>query len=463
MPHLARLALLATIPAAAGAPAVAQSDLRALTPGQMEEDLFLLTDNLEREHSGLLRYASREEIDEAFSEALFAIEEERSILEFYRVLATLVSSVRCGHTRVQIANPDREAILTRSGALPFEVHLVGERAWVLSVLTDGVPLEPGQEILAIDGIPIAEIRERAFSGLFTDGFGTTGKQRELERRFAQHYALLVDDVTPIREHHLVTVAGVNEPVAVKGISAAQYDQRPSRVESRSLIHVETLGADVGYLSVRAFGDPGGGEPAFPEQLEAAFVKLGDAGVGSLILDLRGNGGGTDQYGALLVSYMTSEPFGYFERIEVTPGYEGRGGIIERDGMRLVTEHSGLQVQQPAPHAFAGDVYILTDGWTFSTAADVATVAHHNKLATFVGEETGGGYDGNTSGVSERFGLPNSGFNVRVPCWMYTTANLGHAYPGRGVLPGHPIRPMIEDTLAARDAELELTLALIRAE
>ena len=48
--------------------------------------------------------------------------------------------------------------------------------------------------------------------------------------------------------------------------------------------------------------------------------------------------------------------------------------------------------------------MLIDGWTFSTAADVATVAHHKHLATFIGEERGGGYDGNTSGSTHRLGL-----------------------------------------------------------
>ena len=130
-------------------------------------------------------------------------------------------------------------------------------------------------------------------------------------------------------------------------------------------------------------------------------------------------------------------------------------------MRLVTEHPGLRVQQPAEGRFKGEVYVLTDGWTFSTAADVATVAHHNRLATFVGEETGGGYDGNTSGVSRGVTLGHSGLAVNVPCWMYTTKNVGHSFFGRGVVPDHPVRPSIEDALAGRDAVFELALALIR--
>jgi C-terminal processing protease CtpA/Prc len=123
-------------------------------------------------------------------------------------------------------------------------------------------------------------------------------------------------------------------------------------------------------------------------------------------------------------------------------------------------HPGLQVQQPAEHRFDGDVYILTNGWTFSTAADVATVAHHNGLATFIGEETGGGYDGNTSGDSSGIGLPSAKFTGRVQKWMYTTANVGHEFPGRGVIPHHHVRPDVQDTLAGRDVELEKAVELM---
>ena len=79
--------------------------------------------------------------------------------------------------------------------------------------------------------------------------------------------------------------------------------------------------------------------------------------------------------------------------------------------------------------FEGDVCILIDGGTFSTAADLATVAHANRLATFFGEETGGGYEGNNSGSSEFLRLPNSGLGVSVPHWNYRTAGVGPGHEG----------------------------------
>ena len=168
------------------------------------------------------------------------------------------------------------------------------------------------------------------------------------------------------------------------------------------------------------------------------------------------------FGAALVSYLAHAPFGYFERIEVTPDYQGDVEIVEREGRRLMLSHEGLQVQQPAEFAFQGAVSFLIDGHTFSTAADVASVAHANHLATFLGEETGGGYEGNNSGDSTRLTLRNSGLTVFVPQWNYTTAGVGPGHHGRGVEPDVALKPTIEAVLAGRDAVLERAQERIRA-
>ncbi len=445
-----------------GCPTVAAQELRTLPPTEMQEDLFRLTEALQSYHAGLLRYATPEEIEEAFGEALLAAEEPRDVLGFYRVVSECLARVRCGHTRASLGEADRNAALAKRGMLPLDVLLTGERAWVVGVLDEGAALAPGQELLSIDGLTIAEVRKRAFARLSDDGFIESGKERVFEAEFAELYALLCDERASPADEHVLTVAGRSEAVRVKGLAPEVFARRRGARPEPPLVRLELRPAEgAAILAVRAFGDPGGGEPSFPEQLEQAFRTLREKQVAHLILDLRGNGGGVDMYGALLVSYLAEEPFGYFERIEVTPEYTGQVKIVEQDGRRLMLSHDGLQVQQPAEQRFEGDVAVLIDGFTFSTAADVATVAHHNRLATFLGEETGGGYDGNTSGDSLRLVLLNSHFTVGVPKWMYTTANVGHAHPGRGVPPDFPLRPAIGDVLAGRDVVLELALERIR--
>jgi C-terminal processing protease CtpA/Prc len=166
--------------------------------------------------------------------------------------------------------------------------------------------------------------------------------------------------------------------------------------------------DIAQIRIRMFdGDN------FPQWIEGAFKTLREKGTKVLIIDLRGNGGGDDMYGAMLVSYLTDQPFRYFDHINVKtiePSFEAhtdwsaertsqlREKVRPNPAGGYVMWHPGVAEQAPGKVPFLGTVFVLIDGGTFSTAADFCAVTHHLKRATFVGEETGGGYYGNNSGI-----------------------------------------------------------------
>ena len=53
---------------------------------------------------------------------------------------------------------------------------------------------------------------------------------------------------------------------------------------------------------------------FPQWIEDTFRTLREKETKALIIDLRGNGGGVDMYGATLVSFLTDKPFRYFDHL-----------------------------------------------------------------------------------------------------------------------------------------------------
>ncbi len=80
-----------------------------------------------------------------------------------------------------------------------------------------------------------------------------------------------------------------------------YDRLRSTQADRPIVHLSAIDDKTSLLSVRMFGDPRDGGPSFPTMLEESFVELKRSGAEAVVLDLRGNGGGDDTYGALLVS------------------------------------------------------------------------------------------------------------------------------------------------------------------
>jgi C-terminal processing protease CtpA/Prc len=218
---------------------------------------------------------------------------------------------------------------------------------------------------------------------------------------------------------------------------------------------------------------------FRQRVENTFKTLREKGTEVLILDLRGNGGGDDMYGALLVSYLTDKPFRYFDHINVKtimPSFkdhtdlkvDAKGLARFRDGSTpnptggyFLTPkmHPGLAEQPPGKHPFLGKVFVLIDGGTFSTAADFCAVVHHLKRATFVGEETEGGYYGNNSGMMPTLTLPNSKVKVRLPMYEYWNAVAGYDGKRRGTHPDHVVELKTADLLHGVDQQLDRALNL----
>jgi C-terminal processing protease CtpA/Prc len=220
---------------------------------------------------------------------------------------------------------------------------------------------------------------------------------------------------------------------------------------------------------------------FPKSLDHVFKTLQDKKTKALIIDLRANGGGHDQYGALLISYLRDAPFAYFDHIDVKtvdPSFIADTNLTRDalDKLRAGTEHersggfritpayhSGLSLQSPQKNSFMGPVYVLTDGNTFSTAADVCAVLRHLKRAVFMGEETGGAYFGNNSGLEAILKLPNSGVKVTVPLFGYWNAVTEKKNTRRGTQVDYVEPTTVQSLIDGRDDELSRALDLISSD
>jgi C-terminal processing protease CtpA/Prc len=95
------------------------------------------------------------------------------------------------------------------------------------------------------------------------------------------------------------------------------------------------------------------------------------------------------------------------------------------------------------------------------ASVVASLLKGNKRAIFIGEESGGTMEGNTSHQSARLVLPNTKIRVAIP--LVKTTNAVPFTKGRGVAPDYPVTPDIRDILKGVDTELNFTLGLISSE
>jgi hypothetical protein len=93
---------------------------------------------------------------------------------------------------------------------------------------------------------------------------------------------------------------------------------------------------------------------------------------------------------------------------------------------------------------------------------VSTILHALGRAKFVGQETGGGYEGTNAGVLAQLELPNSGLKVLIPLVLYRNAVPASVFTG-GFIPDQIVFPTVEQLRLNIDGELEATIALIKAD
>ena len=153
-------------------------------------------------------------------------------------------------------------------------------------------------------------------------------------------------------------------------------------------------------------------------LKKTFEAIQAKASTTLILDLRDNGGGEDELGKLLFSYLVEGPFQYYDDLIINRKAFGFSKYAERevsisdgmvearpDGRFNMVGHPNSGPQHASQPTFKGRVLVLTNGGCFSTTSELLTQLHDRQRATFIGEESGGGYHGNTSGSEIESGRP----------------------------------------------------------
>ena len=109
---------------------------------------------------------------------------------------------------------------------------------------------------------------------------------------------------------------------------------------------------------------------------------------------------------------------------------------------------------PKPNRFRGRVYILMDGASASTASEFLAVAHANKVGVFVGEESGGAYEGANGSSFINLELPRSGHTGHYAISVLQQRGTGTEaertrHNARLLRAGYDQRPLISHGFAAK--------------
>ncbi|MDG1159254.1 MAG: S41 family peptidase [Flavobacteriales bacterium] len=442
-----------------------------------KSDMSLLWKVLNENHSGLFNYSDSLEFA-SYLEEYQQINDSLKMHEAFYELAGLVNLIKDGHTYIMPNDHQDEALLSSVGFLPFTFKII-KNSLLIDQNFGGARFEKGMEVIAIDGMKTEDLLGVLREYMTTDGCSPEPKNDMLEGQLWWYYGLHFGFK---ERHHLVYLDKYGRRNAAFVGAVSFYDRHRMLEEGlgreeEALLSYKLIG-DAAYLRVTRFW--GWSARRYGKTLDEAFDFFAQNKCRELIIDIRGNGGGREGFENRLLSHLNHSLEEKYDRVLMKRVFASEYSHLEKgfvkrfeDLLYRAIEFRKTQdgfwerrnrfqsswKQKTAP--FEGLSYVLIDGEVFSGAAEFSSMAKdYGVKCVLVGEETGGGYQGNTSGYFYTLELPNTGFVVKIPRILFDLAVKDNSWQG-GVMPDIIIPDKVEDYIKGEDTQLNFVLSLIQ--
>jgi hypothetical protein len=450
------------------------------SPSAVRADFEYLYKTLQGTHYDLYVSTPKEVFDRAFVRTTRRINKPMTQMEVHRVFQPFVALSKLAHCSLGFPYGAYGQYRMDGGRVfPFELVILGRRTFVKENYSTVTAIVKGDEILAVDGVPmerrLRQIHEylsghdEAFKNSFIDVLA-----------FPRVYWAVFDrkDVFSLR------IKPKNGPVRtyrVGSVSASTFEEglgrkRPVFNTSREFKFI----GDVAYLRPGLFLNNDAKEintsdhatfetGEFARFLDASFGALQERRARDLIIDLRGNPGGDNKFSDLMVAYFAKRPFWFCSQFlvrtsAITKAFwkdvddpslaDLKKGILsKKDGERFEVTF-GKYSPRTDSLRFEGRVLVLVDRYSYSNAPGTAALIQDYKFGTIVGEHTA---DSPTSyGAVHEFKLPNTRLAVTYPKALIVRPNGDRSVTG--VVPDIEVH---DDVWTDDDEILNAALEIVR--
>lgn len=384
-----------------------------------------------------LLFSNKKELELLFAEAYGKINSDMTQQEFYRLLSPLVAAVRCGHTNLSISQ-GMELAKKNASFFPLDVTLLGDRLYILQDDAEN-GITAGDEIIEINGKSSGEIVKTLLKNISHDGNNESKSRYIISRHFNSRFFDYIDS----SESFDVKLNSGKKGIYQSKLLAAYSEEYNTTAWSLHMAEAKDgryydskIYDDYAVLTIQVFFEEK--DNKFAAFLNDFFAELAEKGIHKLVIDVRGNYGGGPEMARTLLSHLTEKELPYF------------------DGeLPSIYNLMGYQKPiQPAKSVYTGAVTVLTDGGCFSTTGHLLSLLKYHKMATLVGEESGGTFV--CSDSSKDVVLKHTGIRLHYSTAVYRVAAEGLP-KDEGVKPDIPVEYTLQDILLGQDPVMQAAL------
>ena len=457
---------------------------RKYSKEQLQKDYTLLRKVLQKEHPSLYWYTSSDSMDYYFNEGYRAIQDSMTELQFgWKILAPLTATIHCGHTSFSMSKGWEKFIRNKSiPSFPLYLKVWDDTMVVFYNLNknDSV-IKKGTIITSINGLNSAEIINIMFDYMVEDGYSDNVNYIRLSTSFPyfhrnifglyKTYNIGYIDSTGLQKY--TTIPYFSPPVDSLGIKKKIEKKEHRFNKQHHGQNIRSLQFDTSYalMTINSFS-----KGHLKNFFKRSFRKLHKKNISNLVIDIRANGGGDINNYVLLTKFLRntnfkvadsafskSKNFSPFTR-HISSGFFNNIGLLflshkEDDGKYHFGFWERHTFTPKRRNHFDGDVYVLINGLTFSASSLFCNSVKGQKNITLVGEETGGGWYGNSGIMIPDIILPRTKLRVRLPFFRIVQYN--HvAVKGTGVIPDIYIKPVYEDVVHDVDTKMKRVKEII---